>query len=110
VVLGVIVCWVWFRPNGSSCRRDSVPVWYDHAGGIQNGEPGRRTRRSSRPLRAQDRWFFDTLLAARLRQLNGNPLGGWDSVMARPFWSNQSVSDVHARCADSVMPTLVVPV
>jgi hypothetical protein len=36
------------------------------------------TRRSSRPLRAQDRWVFETLTVARSRQLNGNPFDGFN--------------------------------
>jgi hypothetical protein len=73
------------------CRRDRVrdvvPVnarrarWCGAACGAvmraatRNERPARRTRPCSRPLRARDRWLFDTLCVARSRRLMGIPLG-----------------------------------
>jgi len=45
---GVIACWC-----GTFMRAAGQPEW-----------PARPTRRSSRPLRAQDRWFFGSLCSA----------------------------------------------
>src|SRR6266542_2427474 len=50
----------------SSCRRDSVRGWSAHAIDSPNGDSGRRTTRSSRPLRAQDRWHFGAFVCGAL--------------------------------------------
>jgi len=57
------------------CRRGSRMVWSADAGGNPEGVSGRRTWHCSRPLRARDRWVFNTLVGARSRQLNAKPLG-----------------------------------
>jgi hypothetical protein len=54
---------------------------------------GRRTRPCSRPLRARDRSFFETLAVARSRRLMGIPLGG---VSMQSFMKSITISfDVY---------------
>jgi hypothetical protein len=60
-------CWSW---------------WYDSSGWgeRQKGFSGGKSRPTvivgcSRPLRAQDRWFFDSCFGAPRRQLNAKPFG-----------------------------------
>ena len=52
---------------------------------------------------------FLAVVVMRVRQLNGNPLGGWGSVVARFFWPYEPVSDVQTRCAGLVVLAPVVP-
>jgi hypothetical protein len=80
VVGSVIVCWAWFQIAARCAERDRVRRVIQIAARcagvvgcwcgtimplpIQNGEPGRRTRRCSRPLRARDRWHFEVVACA----------------------------------------------
>ena len=85
--------WAWFQPNARCAGRDRmlgvIPclcgsterplcrVVPCRGGAVmrtttQNDEPARRTMRSSRPLRAQDRWVFNTLSVVRARPAEHN--------------------------------------
>jgi hypothetical protein len=48
-------------------------------------------------------------LAVRLRLLNGNPLGGWGSVVGNPFSITSISLGVRARSARLVVLVPVVP-
>lgn len=81
------------------CRRDSMQVWSAPAAGNPNGgRPERRTRRSSRPLRARDRCFFDSsygaLAAAELHRSAA-------VAMCRHtrFGCMKPVANANTRCA-----------
>jgi hypothetical protein len=49
----------------------------------ESARPGRRTSRSSRPLRARDRWVFNTLFAVRSRRLNSTVGPGQSMLYVR---------------------------
>jgi hypothetical protein len=54
-------------------------------------------------------FLFDTLVVARSRQLNGNPLGGWAAWLASRFDADEAVAIRDARGARPVVPWPVVP-
>jgi hypothetical protein len=65
---------------GAVMRAAGQPQW-----------PARPTRRSSRPLRARDRWYFEGI-ARRLRRLNGNPFGGTQECYRTIYGQRPSTS------------------
>ena len=80
------------------CRRDAVmrPA-------ARNDGPARRTRRTSRPLRARDHRHVDRFCGRSRpaeRQHRWAAGAAWSAI---PCWSPESVSDVHARCASLVV-------
>ena len=65
---GVILCGRWLQPNARCAVWFCAGVVGVLLAASERRRPARRTSRCSRPLRAQDRSFFNTLFAMRLRR------------------------------------------